>query len=989
MNYRDILILIVELVFTGLVQNVWATEKGTVVQPVLTINYDQDFNGIGHNGHPVSGTLVGNPILAPGKFGQALKSGPTTGYVEYPSQGILNTQSGTVEMWASPVDWSSGFNDSDFHHVFFEARGQGALYLYKYSVMSQLLMQAMSYQGGPEAVSHAPIYPLQFSRMDMNWVSGQWYHIAGTWSPQGVLVYVNGKSFPGIPPTRVDLPRGDLLPFRIGDHPWHTKRITSTLIDNVRIYDRALSSAHIAAHYAGDYNFTLPLAIETSRLDFQINPDAKTVLVCIDIGAANIEDDRLQIKYAIVPKGQTLPDNATSLTFSNGLGTGVLPVPSPGEYAVIARLLLDGKELFELHTDMTIPTTEWLGNKLGLEDKVLPPWTPMKVQGTAVSCWGRKYRFGDGALPTQIASAGKDMLTRPVFFRATLDGKQLFLNMDKPHLDSSSPTRVKVSSRFVAGTAKFSTRVTMEYDGLALFEITADQQPDKMPFDSLSMEIPVKAEHALYRHRYQSNEQEHLPPSGNVPEGEGVVEKTPWLPFAWLGDNDRGIFWFCETDEMWPNRTAENAVEIVRSGQEVALRLNILSLGQKLPPSWKFIFGLHATPVKPIPRDWRKWRLEGYKKTVSILWPAPNSPSSLRAFGYPEAADSQVYTEYVNGFHDRGEKSVPYVGLTFLTEGMPETDYFRKKWDMGANDPYVSGGNFKPWYMVSPVGKGFSDFVIWKTKEFIERYNLDGVYHDQTHPYQSNRMESGVGYERDGVRYRTYPILGYRDLYRRNYAVLKSLPRETFSMAHMSGKMTIPVLAYEDAYLDGEHLASLLTNSSYMEVLTLDMFRAEYMGRQWGLMPVFLPEFRNPEMCNAVEPTREMMGLLMVHDVSLWLLWANGKVINEAYRSLDKFGYVDSDFIPYFDPTPPATTDMENVYISAYKRADGRALLIVANLSKKPKDQQGKVWINAKRIGLPLNKVVNWPDEQPLNVIKGAVQIEVPKQGYRMIMVSR
>ena len=57
---------------------------------------------------------------------------------------------------------------------------------------------------------------------------------------------------PGTPqPVECALPRklGDR--FCIGDHPWHIERTTSSLIDEVRVYDRALSPQHIAAHAEG------------------------------------------------------------------------------------------------------------------------------------------------------------------------------------------------------------------------------------------------------------------------------------------------------------------------------------------------------------------------------------------------------------------------------------------------------------------------------------------------------------------------------------------------------------------------------------------------------------------------------------------------------------------------------------------------------------------------------------------------------------------
>ena len=57
--------------------------------PVLTVSFDKDFGAVGKDG-PVTGTAVGDPVLAPGKFGQALKTGPATGYVDYPTAGLVS-----------------------------------------------------------------------------------------------------------------------------------------------------------------------------------------------------------------------------------------------------------------------------------------------------------------------------------------------------------------------------------------------------------------------------------------------------------------------------------------------------------------------------------------------------------------------------------------------------------------------------------------------------------------------------------------------------------------------------------------------------------------------------------------------------------------------------------------------------------------------------------------------------------------------------------
>jgi len=151
-------------------------------------------------------------------------------------------------------------------------------------------------------------------------------------------------------------------------------------------------------------------------------------------------------------------------------------------------------------------------------------------------------------------------------------------------------------------------------------------------------------------------------------------------------------------------------------------------------------------------------------------------------------------------------------------------------------------------------------------------------------------------------------------------------------------------------------------------------------------MPFFIPELDEVHRAQ-VEPTRGMMALLMIHDVSPWPIWCNEKVVDEAFAALDEFGYVDANFLPYFDATPPATTDMQDVYVSAYKRDDGKALLIVGNLSKE--DRQGTVRIDASRLGLPLSQVVSWPDKSALTVSKESVTIDVPRLGYRMLLIQR
>jgi hypothetical protein len=128
------------------------------------------------------------------------------------------------------------------------------------------------------------------------------------------------------------------------------------------------------------------------------------------------------------------------------------------------------------------------------------------------------------------------------------------------------------------------------------------------------------------------------------------------------------------------------------------------------------------------------------------------------------------------------------------------------------------------------------------------------------------------------------------------------------------------------------------------------------------------------------------MAILMLHDVSPWLGWCNVAEANKALSALDKFGYVKSKFIGYFDKVAPGTTNMQDVYVSAYKKNNGKTLLVAGNVSKE--DRQGQVTINPKAIGHSIKTVMTWPDMQPIAVKDNKISISVNRLGYQLLVVN-
>jgi hypothetical protein len=866
--------------------------------------------------------------------------------------------------------------------MFFENQGNGALLLYKYWEGGSLMYCRLESEVTSACTTGGGALP---------WAPGVWHHIAGAWSAVGTYFYVDGKLAGHSAAGSAVTPRELGAEFRIGDRDDEfPNRTSSSLIERVRIYDKALTAELIEAHFRGDYS-KIASVKDSVELSFSVAPEKKLLTaraVCLYPAAAEIS-----VSFAL-KKGDAPADVTKPISFVKKVATAEFSLAggNPGDtYELSAALSRgDGDVLARVTKSVLVPDVkQWEGNQLGLSGQIPIPWTPLAVseqegRRIQVSCWGRDYTFGTSALPDQIESEQKALLSRPVSVNAWVGGEQIQWDSGHPKVASSSAAAADIQSRSTgtcrAGKASLNVGVHIEYDGLILVDVGLSL-PGNTSDRRLSVDIPLRPEAALYYHQWSPNWDGC---SGALALTQGNLESLPYIPYAWLGDNDRGLFWFCESAENWPNWEQKDAFQIVREGGEVVMRLNLLKAGQTVNGPWHFRFGLQATPVKEMRRDSREWTTN-----VAVIWSNPTKDSQTH-FGYAEAADPEAFTARVRALHDKGLKVLPYSCLSYFSMGAPEWLWFQKDWlnpesiifDSSADVAmYGKGGRIRA---VFPQAPFFADFIVWKNMEFLKKYNLDGLYHDNVLVDGCSQASAGDGWtDASGKRHPSYPVLATRSLYRRLYAAVHAAKPDAILMGHMSGKMWIPVLAYEDCTLDGENFIGKV-KESYMDVMPLAMFRAEFMGRQWGLKPFFIPEFDNKAIAE-VTPTRELLAILILHDAGVWP-GCNANEVREIYDKLAAFGYGDADFIPYFDAEPPAATNMKGVYVSVYKRPDGRALAFVANLSKE--DCTGSISFDEKRIGFPIKSISSWRDTAPVQVEGHTVNLTVPKRDYRMLLLE-
>jgi hypothetical protein len=107
--------------------------------------------------------------------------------------------------------------------------------------------------------------------------------------------------------------------------------------------------------------------------------------------------------------------------------------------------------------------------------------------------------------------------------------------------------------------------------------------------------------------------------------------------------------------------------------------------------------------------------------------------------------------------------------------------------------------------------------------------------------------------------------------------------------------------------------------------------------------------------------------------------------VNKALAALDKFEHENAEFIAYYDSRPSATTSMKNVYISAYRKKDGSALLIIGNLSRDRK--QGFVNIDSTIFESRMHVLKSWPEKQTIKPMGNSVYFDIDGLDYKMLVI--
>ena len=302
---------------------------------------------------------------------------------------------------------------------------------------------------------------------------------------------------------------------------------------------------------------------------------------------------------------------------------------------------------------------------------------------------------------------------------------------------------------------------------------------------------------------------------------------------------------------------------------------------------------------------------------------------------YPVTPYAEQLKALVRAVHDRQMKLAVYFGYE-MSNIAPEWSRWNETCLVA---PRAGGYKRQPEQTAYIVcfNSVWQNFLLEGIAHAVDEYGVDGVYLDGTiEPFGCANANHGCGYDApDGTRHKTYPILAVRRLMQRMYTLLAERRDGPIIDAHQSLCMMSPTLSWCSGYWDGEQLTSNVeAGKPPLEYLPLDTFRAEFMGRQWGVPAQFLNYQGRP-----FQP-HEAMAFSLLHDV---LPRGRGidsvqALVTPVWQAFDRLPRSAARFVGYWDPGSKVAVTGEGVHVSYYGRAGEAGLLVVSNLGTGPVD---------------------------------------------------
>lgn len=629
-----------------------------------------------------------------------------------------------------------------------------------------------------------------------------------------------------------------------------------THYDEIRLYRQPFIRKEIANAFRSFTGEKMsPLDLAECDYDFQYSAGKLRIKVVVNL----IDyESTSSVRIALFAQDGRKIDESTVTEFKIGKGSteftvGQLP---EGDYECRGELFDKGGRLQgKFNSAFVRAPIPWLNNRIGYSETPPSPFIPVTVAEQKVQVIERDYTIGQTGLFDQIAVKGQEILAGPIRVEARVGGDAGIQIRNAARPEPVDRNSAKWSSKISIGPLNLQVDALMEFDGMTKFELDLSSE-DSLKIHDLAIHIPLKKEYADLIHA--------LPTGGNfrgyetagyLADGEGVVwDSLNWskhgsiskktvgnfIPQLWLGGPIRGLCWFADNDQGWVPSESKPAVTISRAGDIITIGLHIIPEEFELKESRKLVFGLLATPPKPLPKQHRQYN-RGNNKVVGVIGGRHVSNATFAPFLIPfkkeafdywpkdynwELAESaaKVQREADIGKYPIGGAHMLYHDRRYVTAG-PHSAYFNWEWGNGCSFPQ------------SKV-----DCLVYYMNEWIRRDIMDGLYIDDVFPMPDTNAATGSAYVLpDGRVQPGNALFAYREYVKRLYTLTSELGKPPLLTTHQTSTMSMPFQAFCTLAYDGEDVGRFGdTSVTFIDAWPLDRLLTLDVPERTGVIVSFM-----------------------------------------------------------------------------------------------------------------------------------------------------
>lgn len=738
-----------------------------------------------------------------------------------------------------------------------------------------------------------------------------------------------------------------------------------------------------------------------ARFNFGYYPYENILKTFIDVSVLPSKDLFNTAYFTISGKDGKMLFKSPDTALKNYSAESEIKIPElpEGTYTVDAFALQQGMSGVKAASRSFIRKKfPWEQNTIGVSDVVIPPYTPLVVSGNTVKAVLREHVMSDTGIPEQIQANSKNILAQPVYFKTTIDGKEeKAVITEKIKFSRTDANKALYRSKWRVGALTVTLDGFFDYDGMLKMRLTLDGKPDTR-LDTFDLIIPI-ADCAEFLHVISDTGKActALPvPAGSNPVwesmyaehnqyavGDGVVGRLSgtFLPYIWIGNENRGICWFADNDKDWLVNDRRSCIDINKFPDRTELRIRFVTKPGLLERRRKIIFALQATPTKPMPAAPSYWRnivfsmphLGQGTHTAAIIGSAWQwGGDDFYAF-YPRNKDFSVYSlirdarnnnynadawsTWIEGYNpshphiDRIKRNIqsgagiarsrpstiiPYTDMRGLCVNEEDFLTFQDEWVIYPFSPrkwpeWDTGGTYG--YDTTPC-ESRQDYILWYFNKMLDSGAMDGIYYDVTYPVAVRNSVTGKAFRGDDGRMRaSADIFAARELFKRSAVLAFQKRGYNMNIAHMTYTLLAPLHTWFGAILDWEVRYGM---DDFQDRFTRHYIRTVSLGKQTGTMPLALGSLgisgsATPERRSFV--CRTLTGCLVTHEIRDWAVgWGNEKVYENTLKTMYSFGYGKTDcaVYNYWDKDFPAIISGVD-HASLLLVRNGAAMLIICD----------------------------------------------------------